>query len=226
MKDDVEKEIDKKNKKVKLEITGRNAYIGFSPGQSFRTLKPSDNIFSKPLEQKANEKPIFSMRYSLGMQVVIFKHLMLDFGFTYTEQGEQYAFKSGISDSSYSYTNKYRYIGVPITVNGIFGGDVFKFYFGAGIAPMMFINQLEKINYVTEDGAVREEKTNIRDTRYNQFNLMAIGKFGMQLKFTEYVGFYVAPEFRYNLLNTFESQYKFVHHQMAWSIDVGIIVFM
>lgn len=226
MKDESEDEIQKKKNKKELSITGRNVYMGISPGQSFRTLAPAETNFAKPLNQKANEKPIFSIRYQAGMQVILAKHLMLEFGFTYTFQGEQYSFKDEASDSTYAYHNKYRYIGVPLTINGIFGNESIRFYFGGGIAPMMFINQYEKINYTTETGSTNEIIRNIRDSRYNQFNLMVLGRIGLQGNFSKHFGYYIAPEFRYNLLNTFEKQYQHVHHQMAWGIDLGFIIYL
>ena len=227
MKDEVEKEIEIKNKKKQpLQVTGRNVFLGMSIGQSYRTIKPSETIFGKEVGPKAQEKPILSMRYQAGMQIVLFKNFMVDFGFTYTVQGEQYSYADDSSDSTYSYTNKYRYIGVPITVNGIFGGKWVRFYFGAGLTPLMFINQYEKLRYSTETGVVTDQENTIKDTRYNQFNLMAIGRIGVQVNFSKHVGFYLAPEFRYNILNTFEKQYKHIHHQMAWGIDFGFLLYL
>jgi hypothetical protein len=227
MKDDVENEIEKKKKKKEpLQITGRNVYLGISLGQSYRNLKPSDNIFSRPLDQKKDEELVFSLRASGGMQVILFKHLMLDFGFSYTEQGEQYSFTDPNSDSTYAYINKYRYIGIPLTINGIFGGERIRFYFGGGLIPSMFINLGQKTEYTTETGTKFSTKENIRTSDYNQFQLMAIGKLGMHLNLTKHVGFYLAPELRYNILNTFQEQYKHVHHQWAWGIDFGLLLFL
>lgn len=226
MKDDVEKEIEKKKKKLELNITGRNVYIGISPGQSYRQLYPAKTIFSRPIEHENSEKPIFSMRVSAGMQVTIFKHLMLDFGFTYMHQGESYSFKDQGTDSTMDYTNKYRYIGVPLTANGIFGNDRIRFYFGAGIIPMMLVNQYEYIRYTTEEGTISETSRSFRDTRFNQFNIQAIGKLGMQVNLTKHLGFYLAPEFRLNLMNTFQKQHKHIHKQYAWGADFGLLILL
>lgn len=227
MKDEVEEEIKKKKKaKMPLAITGRNIYVGVSLGQAYRTLVPADNIFSRPIEQKADEKKIFSFRAQAGMQAVLWKHFMIDFGFTYTEQGEQYSFEDPDSDSSYSYINKYRYIGVPLTANGIFGGEYVRFYFGGGIIPLMFINQGQNLSYTTTTGTGTDELLTYRDNKYNQFNMMALGRIGMQFNFTKHVGFYLAPEIRYMLFNTFEKQYKHKHNQWAWGVDFGFVVYL
>ncbi len=227
MKDEVEGEIEKKKKEKKpLAVTGRNVYLGTSLGQSYRTLVPSDNIFSRPLEQKVDEKMVFSYRVAAGMQVVLWKHFMVDFGFSYVEHGEQYAFEDDSSDSTYSYRNRYRYIGVPITANAIFGGERVRFYFGGGFVPMMFINQGQDLIYTTKEGTRTEENINFRDNKYNQFNIMAIGRLGMQFNFTKHVGFYLAPEIRYVMLNTYDDQYKHNHHQWAWGVDFGFLLYL
>ncbi|MEZ4937246.1 MAG: hypothetical protein R2799_06595 [Crocinitomicaceae bacterium] len=227
MKDDVEKEIkDKSKTKKPLAITGRNIYLGVTLGQSYRTLKPADNFFSKPINQKVDEKMIFSVRAQAGMQAILWKYFMVDFGFSYTEQGEQYTYEDENSDSSYSYINKYRYFGVPLTANAIFGGESVRFYFGGGIIPMMFINQGQNLRYTTITGTGTEELLTFRDNKYNQFNMMAIGRLGMQFNFTKHVGFYLAPEIRYMLFNTYEKQYQHEHHQWAWGVDFGFVVYL
>lgn len=227
MKDDVEKEIVKKKKQKKpLEVTGRNIYIGMTPGQSFRSLKPAETIFGKELGPKADEKPLFTIRYQAGMQVVLFKNFLLDFGFTYTVQGEKYNYSDPLIDSNYSYINKYRYIGVPVTAGGIFGGKWVRFYFSAGIAPLIFINQYQKEVFAANDGSSFERENKYKTSDYNGFNLMAIGKLGIQVNFHKHVGFYAAPEFRYLTINTFQKQYQHVHHQWAWGVDFGFLLYL
>jgi hypothetical protein len=99
---------EKMTTQVALELT-RN--------QSFRTLVPNAEFLNTPLGERANETPSTLWSYGLGIQTGLGKWVRFESGLLWLQQGEQYAFNDPNSDSSLNYSNRYRYLGLPLTYN-------------------------------------------------------------------------------------------------------------
>ncbi len=128
--------------------------------QSFRTLVPNAEFLNTPLGERANETASTLWSYGLGINTGLGKWVRFESGLLWLQQGEQYAFNDPNSDSSLNYTNRYRYLGLPLALNLQYGSS-FRVFVGAGIAPMIFNRSIQQINWSTAVGANEKESLKI-----------------------------------------------------------------
>lgn len=225
-KQNVEKNAPKKNKTKKPNSLGQGnlqIYLGYGPTYTFRNLSENPGLFSEPLGEKNNELPTWVHGAYLGVRANLHKYVALDINLGYQEDGEQYQFRSSISDSTYFYKNSYRSMGVNIKVLPKFDVGKFTFYIGGGIGPSLFINQGQKVEYNTSLGNSRDEEFKFTEN-FRAFNLNLIASAGISYKPFEFMSIYFMPEYRYGLFSTYNDTRPYIRKPIALSLHFGISV--
>lgn len=197
---------------VSLEIT-RN--------QSYRTLIPNASFLNTPLGERANETPLTLWSYGLGMQTGLGKWVRFESGLIWLQQGEQYRYNDPSSDSSLNYTNQYRYIGLPLSLNLHYGSS-FRVFAGLGISPLIFNRSIQQINWSTALGANEKETLKIKNNEFSSAVFQVYYQGGIQYSGEGGWGLILKAVYRQHLTNTYGKYNPYIHKANAMGITLGI----
>jgi hypothetical protein len=185
-----------------------------------RTLESNSEFLNKPLGERANETKINLWSYSIGMVAPISKHFVFDGGLSFIQNGEQYAWESSTSDSSFNYQTKYRYIGMPLQVKFQTGKN-FQFFIGGGLIPQMQVAYLQTQNWTDSLGGKYDEKIKVYNN-LNSFVLSAVGSAGVILNFQNKFGLRFSAQYRRQLTDSYTKYNGYLHKTSAFGFTFGL----
>lgn len=182
----------------------------------------SDESIYQSLGKRYDETPINTYSLGFGTYIPLGLNLDLEIGVSYVLQGEQYTFSDSLSDSTFHYVNKYRHFGLPLRLKYSIGEGDFKGLIVGGVIPSSILSIRYESDYTTANGNDVINDVASKSNNLASFNLAA--SFGVGFTYQkEDVGFILMPEYRYNLLNTFEN-YPVKHNLWSWGVNVGLLV--
>lgn len=221
------KEENKKEKKEKPasepdSLTGTNFYLSGLFQYSYRSFE--DNSPTKDYYTEWQQHTsAYNGGVSGGIIMELSKLIHLDIGLSYFGHGENYAFTDSLTDSTYAYKNTYRQIAIPLRLRVVYG-DKLQVYGFAGVAPLNILNIKYESNYTTENGIQVEREDEIKTDGFSTFNLMFTAGFGLNYNLNR-IGFFVAPEYRRHLLNTYADKIISMDHRMySVGVNAGMIL--
>jgi hypothetical protein len=197
-------------KKSKSRDSSSILYVDFQRFHSNPNLVQNTNFLSIPLGERANETTLKTWSYQFGLCSPLTKHLSFDGGLALVQTGEQYSWNSNSTDSSYRYTTKYRYFGMPLQVKYQTGKDV-VFFVGAGVIPQLFQSYEQGINWTDSLGNAGKQTIN-DESMCQSFVLSALASTGIQLHFQSNYGLRFSVYYRYQLTNSYGPYQYFKHY--------------
>lgn len=204
--------------------TASMLYFGTGLNYSTRTLLENKAPFGKPIGTRENEEALRVWTFQMGYKEQLAQHVLLDVGLHLDKYGETYSYQSPVSDSAFSYTNKYSFIGIPIQLQVTFGKR-FVYFISGGIQPMLATRY-----------AVNQKNTDADKnvTTANYTSLAALSGFtcnlllstGVQFRFNQQVGIYFQPTYSHGLINTYESQAAYKHYTRGFNFKAGLVFYL
>ena len=185
-------------------------YFDFQKFTTQPTLKQNTDFLTVPFGERANESSLKVWSYQVGLCSPISKSLTFDGGLGMIQTGEQYSWKSNTTDSSYSYTTKYRYFGMPLQLKYQTGKDV-VFFIGAGVIPQLFQSYQQSISWTDSLGNAGKKTLN-DESMCQSFVLSALASTGIQVHFKSNYGLRISCYYRYQLTNTYGPYQYFKHY--------------
>ncbi|MBD3637081.1 MAG: hypothetical protein HUJ25_07010 [Crocinitomicaceae bacterium] len=180
-----------------------------------------DNSISQSYSEWENQLPGQSGGGSFGILFPITNALSMDLGFTFFGHTEQYLYSDEVSDSTFSYSNTYVHIGMPVKLRYTYGDKLQVFGF-AGLTPLNVVNIRYNENYTRANGTTVEKDVEvIKEDKLAIFNLMASAGIGLTYNF-EWFGITLYPEYRHHLFNTYNSQRPFDHKMYGLGVNLGL----
>lgn len=177
-------------------------YISIEPAYSFREVTNNPKFVTGNAEDYANEESINSTSFTLGLRKALTKHLFLDIGVGFAQNGEFYNFED--ADSLYEYKNTYRHLSFPIHFAYSYGDRV-ALYTGLGLSPKAFLSQKQDLRYSTPFTSFIEEEEIVTKEGFNLFVVDASFFLGVKLKLGENAGIHLMSIGGYQLNNTYDS---------------------
>ncbi len=197
-----------------------NIYLGLASCNSFRVLDSAKTVFGESLGKRADEIKFKTWSFNGGFRAPVSKFLTIDVGFSFNQSGESYLFEESTNDSSYSYTNRYRDIGMPIQLFASYGNS-FRWFIGGGIQPHLAMNFRNKGKYTTENGSPFEFESKPIET-LNGFSLSAVASAGFQWRWNKYTSIYFTPTYVLGLTNQYAKQEDFTYKRRVLELKFGI----
>lgn len=210
----------KKGKK-ESEIDGSTfVFIYSNWSSSFRGLKENDAPFGDPLGSRKDEKSLGIWSFGLGITNYFSKHIGFEGGISILRNGEQY--KAELGDSTYQYTNKYMFVGMPLKLKFSIGDKV-KFTASAGVIPQVFSAFKQDVEWKSSLSGSGEEtiKTKIG---YTSFAMSAVFNIGVQFKFGKRLYLMLEPEYRMQLTSTYDKKASFKHYANNIGGNIGLVI--
>lgn len=212
----------KKKKKIKTisndTINKSTYYATLGYVNSFRQFKDVSPFGS--YAERETETPIHTYGIGVGTYIDLAKNLELELGVSFVLQGEQYDYSDAVNDSTFHYTKRYRHVGIPLRLKYNIGKNQLKGFVYGGVIPSSILSYRYESNYTTGAGVAKDNDTESLSNTLAAFNLTASGGFGVSYQLNN-IGFMIMPEYRYNLLNTFEG--VFVEHNLwSWGVNFGM----
>jgi hypothetical protein len=175
-------------------------------------------VFKNPILDNLGLKAIPKFGFSSGLNIcyVIKKYLSLNLGVQYSRK--EYEAKSNLtfgdmidrrrgfvynSNESYSGTNIYQYIDIPLTANFIFSKKKMRFITSVGLTTNILLNQ--------------PNNSFITGNNYSRINLSPTLSCGIDYKINNKMFFRIEPTFRYGLLKVSTG----LATQYIWSAGVN-----
>jgi hypothetical protein len=222
--DDVEAEVKKKkkfkSKKVKNDSIAKSTfYLTAGYVNSFRQFEDKSPFGS--YSERITETPINTYGVGFGTYINLAKNLDLELGVSYVLQGEQYNYSDSLTDSTFHYTKRYRHFGIPLRLKYNFGKNNLKAFVYGGIIPSSILSYKYESNYTSAEGKTNENDTESKTNTLASFNVTTSVGFGITYELNN-IGFMVMPEYRYNLLNTFDGDF-IKHNLWSWGVNFGLI---
>lgn len=199
-------------------------YLGAGLNHSFRNLQSNKVPFGEPLGQRVNEQAIDLWTFHLGYKQTLAKHFQIDAGLHFDKFGETYNYQDPLSDSAFSYTNRYAFIGLPIQFNLTFGQRL-VFSVGGGIQPML------ATSYKTEQ-EITDANKNVTKNSYssltalNGFGCNVLISTGIQFRCNQNIGVYFQPTYSHGIINTLENQAAYKHYTRGFNYKAGIVFYL
>ena len=208
-------------KKPKKDTLFRNKAYGFLNITNVnRTLSPNQDFLPQDIGDRANETPLKTYSFGLGLKGHITKTIIWDGGISYLQNGEQYEFSPISNDTSFSYQTYYKYIAMPLRLNFTIG-KTFQFYGGVGILPQLFLSYRQNQQWETSLGSKGTEIIRTKNN-YNSFITSILFNLGLSITTDNGYGLFISPEYRYQLQNGYGKLSSFVHKNFGLGISFGI----
>ena len=208
------------NKREQLKAPTQVCFEAFS-FSSHRMLSPNPDFLNTPLGERAKEVPLRLWSYGLGLQTGLGKWLRFDGGLQFVQNGEQYDYSDAQSDSTFHYENRYRYIGMPLSLN-VHWGNAFKIFAGPGITPLIFSQFVQNTRWTSALGSKEDDKIKVKNNEYASSALEVFGQIGAQWTGKSGWGGMVKAVYRKQVTNTYSKYNEAVHSSFGWGIGVGI----
>ena len=197
-------------KKSKSRDSSSILYVDFQRFNSQPNLSQNTDFLAIPLGERATESALNVWSYQFGLYSPLTKHLYFAGGLALVQTGEQYSWNSSSTDSSYRYTTKYRYFGMPLQVKYQTGKDV-VFFAGAGVVPQLFQSYEQGINWTDSLGNAGKQTIN-DESMCQSFVLSAIASTGLQVHFKSNYGLRFSVYYRQQLTNSYGPYQYFKHY--------------
>jgi hypothetical protein len=201
-------------------VVKNQVYGFFNITNSKRFLSPNYDFLPEELGERSNERSLNTYSFGLGLKGLISRNFIWDGGIVYFQNGEQYDFKSLAGDSSFNYQSYYKYIAMPVRLNFTIGKSV-KFFGGIGIVPQILVNYRQNQQWETKLGNREENSIKSKDG-FSSFVASALFNLGLELQLNTGFGFFVSPEYRYQLMNTYTKTSSFIYRSYGFGVNIGI----
>lgn len=180
-----------------------------------------DNSVYNIHAEKLNETGMYLPGVTLGTVFKIKDKFALDAGLSYFGNGEQYHYEDPNSDSTFTYSNVYTQIGIPLKLRYTIGTDV-QFYAFAGGMPLNILTIRRRSSYKSAEGVQSEELFEKFKQDFTPFNFMLMGGLGLNY-YVNYFGLTLNVEYRRHMGNTYSTDtFKRVHKMYGIGINLGL----
>ena len=130
----------------------------------------------------------------------------MELGVSYVLQGEEYNYSDSLTDSTFHYKNSYKHFGIPLRLKYSFGKNKLKGFVYGGIIPSSILSYKYESDYTSVVGKTHQNDSQSKTNTLASFNVVTSVGLGVTYQLNS-IGFMVMPEYRYNLLNTFDSNF-------------------
>ena len=204
----------------KYKDTSTTIYLDAGYFSIERTLASNHNFLNKPLGERANEIKSNLWSHSFGLVSPIKRNIFFEGGLSLIQNGEQYNWMSNSTDSTFNYTTKYRYLGMPLQVKFQSGRKI-SYFIGAGIQPQLYFGYRQ--NQTWTDSLGNAGDLTIKQlNNVNSFVISAIGSIGISLNFQNNVGIRFAANYRKQLTNSYSEYNGYIHKTSAIGFTIGL----
>jgi hypothetical protein len=155
------------------------------------------------------------------LQTGLGKWLRFDAGLQFVQNGERYSYSDSQSDSTFHYENRYRYLGMPMSLN-FHWGSAFKIFAGAGITPLIFNQYVQDTRWTTALGSKEDDKIKVKNNEYASSSLEVFGQIGAQWTGKSGWGGMVKAVYRKQVTNTYSKYNEAMHSSFGWGFGFGI----
>ncbi len=220
-----EEKPERKEKPAKVVVEKKSddaidVFLGTNWSNTYRRLETNKNIFGDSIGSRENEVGIGAWSFGFGIRTKLNKFLLFEGGISYLQNGEKYSFE-GV-DTSYSYTNKYSYIGMPLKLYYYHQFKDLRIMVGVGGIPQMALKFHQESKTVNSKGDEQTEKIKTK-VGYNSFVLSAVANIGIQYEFMPTWSIYLIPEYRVQLNSSYLTSNKFKHFGNAMGLSFGLV---
>lgn len=215
---------DEKNQSPKTAIYLKNII-----SESYRTVADNPYYNYSPIAELSNEKAIINYNMELGIVVPMSKFFFIETGIGLYNNGETSSFEDLNSDSTFTYTNRFSYFGMPIKLKWIplsFLASKNKFEFGicAGVIPQVLFSYRQERNWTTSYGSRGSEDYKIKDN-INTTNLCAVLECDLAYIINNEIAFHLVGSYRKSYLNSFNQYGPYSRFAFGYGIGLGISKF-
>lgn len=195
-------------------------FLNLNWSKTNRRLETNKNIFGDSIGPRENEVGINTWSVGMGIRTKINHFLLFEGGISYLQNGEKYDYQG--TDTSYSYTNKYNYIGMPLKLYYYIEKNGFRFQIGVGGIPQMALKFSQESRSTNSEGT--EETASIKTkVGVNSFVFSAVANIGVQYEFMPTWSVYLSPEYRVQLNSSYLTSNKFKHFGNALGLSFGLV---
>lgn len=218
-KDKAEKEVLKKEKEDKTTDGKTSIYFLTNWSKTNRLLKENGDLFGDSLGTRADENPLNTWSFGIGIRNVVHPFIFWEGGISYYRNGESYIFQG--TDTMFSYQTYYNYIAMPVKINAFYGEN-FKWHAGVGLIPQMFINYRQEQQWQDSENTTGK-KTIKTKSGYNSFVVSAVFSAGLTMNFNNGWALFATPEARIQLNSSYTKTDSYIHKGRAYGISFGLI---
>lgn len=183
-----------------------------------RLLKVNEGLFGDSLGKREDETKRNLWSFGLGIRSELTENLAWEGGIAYMQNGEEYAIEE--LDTAFSYTTSYSYISMPIKLLYTYGNKI-KLITGAGFVPQMLVGYKQSQKWTDSDNVDGSAEITARKG-LSTFVLSAVFDLGVEVRMAENWTFYIVPEYKLQLSNSFDEKNSFKHYGRSFGINVGI----
>lgn len=217
-----ESEKQKKERKVKSDSSRATAIYAIANwSYSFRSLTENEGLFSEPLGDRANETWLSTFSYGIGIQNQINKFLFWDGGISFSANGEQLV--TNKTDTTITLTRSFHYLTMPLRLNAFYGNKI-RFSLGAGLAPQMFVNSIEReeiLNNNTDNSS--ESKVKVKNG-LNTFVVSTVFNAAVTIPLSKNFSFWLSPEVRMQLNSSYTKTQPYIHKGRSYGLTFGFLL--
>jgi len=195
-------------------------FAGMNINQSFRKLEENVSPYGDPLTYRVDETPLLRTGFQIGMRNRFHSLASYEVGLSWDKFGETYNYQAEEDDSSFTYTNTYSYISLPVQVYVTQGKDL-RYFVGGGIQPMLAMKNTYEERYTDSLGGQFETIVKRADGMSGlTVNLLVSA--GVQWRFSKLFSLYAIPSYVYGLTSTFGKQESYRHYIRSWNFRCGL----
>ena len=213
--------VEERNDLNKSMSNDKNANF-YMAGQYFRASRSFEDVSGISLyDSVLFQQPLNTGGFEFGTFIKLSEGFNMSVGFNYYGGGECWGFSDSLSDSTYTYNNKYRQVAIPIRLQIEFG-EAFKSYSFVGVIPSSILGRRYSSSYANSNGTVTENDVLVIHDNINSFQFSGAVGTGLSYDF-DGVKVFAHVEYRHHFTNTYVGLYL-KHYQKLIGGAFGLAI--
>lgn len=198
--------------------------------QNYRNISENPYYNNSIIDELIDEKPLLTYNVEMGIIVPLLKTVILECGLGYIHFGEKNSYSDSNSDSSFHYSNNYRYVGIPLKLKwkplsiSIQKNNSIDFRIGGGFIPQLLFGYSQIYNWTTSFGS-QGSNTNRDRTNLNTSTINAILECEIVYSLNTKIAFHLTGNFQKSYVNSFNKYAPYQHFNQAIGIGFGLSKF-
>jgi hypothetical protein len=200
--------------------TDKQSSTLYVSGQYFNAFRVVEDLtFDQAFDSLNAEQPAATGGIEVGTHINFSERVWLSVGVNFFGGGESWLYADSLTDSTFSYTNKYRQIALPLRLNyGV--GDQLKWFGFIGVIPSSILGRTYQSKFTNANGVLSENDIEVIETNINSFQFIGTCGTGISYSFGT-TTIFGNIEYRHHFSNTYSGIFL-NHYQRLLGGNIGL----
>ena len=192
----------------------------------FRTIEENPFFVNSSIEEYQNEQAVHLYQFEMSISHPLSQVIFLETGLGFFQNGESFNFMDDQSDSTFAYSNRFQYFGLPLKLKfsipiQSFNSGSFHFSFSAGFIPLLLNAYHQDRAWTSNFGSRNSEKFKDR-TYINSYNIMGTLESSLNYNFNKDYAVHLIMNYNKSLINSYTKYGSHIRKAFSYGVALGL----